>query len=452
MSRKIPGYPGHLATAAVVVIAAVGWLLVQLGAAGGLPSLGDQYRVKAFVPTTASLATQSRVTMAGAEVGKVKAVERRGTASIVELEITDDDVVPLPADSRVAIRLHTPVGENYVSIEPGRSAERVEDGGTLAIEQADDYVDLDEILSLLEGETRENARRFFQGLGGGVRGRGVELGEVFKGTAATFEDGGQLTLDLVHDRDHIARVVRQFGDVSRAIGERGDSMRSLARRARVAMEAVASRDERVRGMLQELPETLRRARSATATLSRVSDQASPVLTDLAAGVRELQPTFAALRPAAQHGRELLREVDRASAPLQDTLRRVEALAGPTKDALPKLRHALCEVNPFLRHLSPYAQEIVGTLLGVGSATNAYDGLGHLIRVSPIINDSSMPGLPRPVSEAANTLLHAGILQEANGYGYDPYPEAGSLHDMSKTIGILGPKEYDIPYTRVQADC
>ena len=71
-------YRGHVATFAVFVALAAGFLLWYIGIGGGLPSMGDDYRVKALLPSAGSLTPGARVTMAGAKVGRVIEVRRRG--------------------------------------------------------------------------------------------------------------------------------------------------------------------------------------------------------------------------------------------------------------------------------------------------------------------------------------------------------------------------------------
>ncbi|HYF24352.1 MAG TPA: MlaD family protein, partial [Baekduia sp.] len=116
-------FRGHAITAIVGCAVAITAFFVFLGVGGGLPS-GAPYRVKAIVPTSAQLTPTSRVTMAGVEVGRIAKVSRQGFSTLVEMELTDDSVTPIPADSRATIRQRTPVGESYLALTPGSSEHR----------------------------------------------------------------------------------------------------------------------------------------------------------------------------------------------------------------------------------------------------------------------------------------------------------------------------------------
>lgn len=444
-------FRSHLLVAGVILLAGAVWFVWQLGIAGGLPS-GAGYRVHGVVPTAASLAANSRVTMAGAEVGRVEGVRLRGTTAIVELRVTDEDIGPLPDDTRIAVRQHTPVGENYISLERGTSKTMLEDGGTLPVDQADEYVDLDQILSVLQGPTRTRARAMLQSTGGALRGRGRELNASLKGTGEFLEGAAGLTFDLQGQGQRIRRVIDQFGGLSRAVGERGTAIRVLAQQGRVAMTAVAQRDEALRTTLRRLPATLEQVRTTSTDVATATRRSGPVVAGLATALTDLKPAVAVLRPAAQEGREVLRELDAAAPPLRTLLGNVRKVSSPTAAAMPKLRKMFCELNPALEYLGRYHREIVGAMSAMGSSANHYDAVSHLVRITPVVTEGALSGLPASVTNAVDTLTRAGLLQKSRGAGWDPFPKPGAVLDPTNGVGVQGPAGYRDKYTRVEAAC
>src|SRR4051812_27494212 len=192
MSGEITGYRGHVATFVAAVAFAIGAFVFFLGLGGGLPSTHDSYRVNALLPGSGSLTAGARVTMAGAKVGKVLSVRRQGLAALVSMQLDDARVTPIPRDTRIRLRQRTPVGENYVTLTPGRARTTLPGGGVLPLAQADDFVDVDQVMSVLQGDTRERARKLFQGLGGALRGRGERLNALLDGTAGALTHGPPL--------------------------------------------------------------------------------------------------------------------------------------------------------------------------------------------------------------------------------------------------------------------
>jgi len=153
----------------------------------------------------------------------------------------------------------------------------------------------------------------------------------------------------------------------------------------------------------------------------------------------------------------VRSLSAAARPLEGTLERLRALSGPLVDALPELDATLCQLNPAVRFLKPYTRDAVAAVQGLGSASNSYDAVGHLIRLTPIIGENSLAGAPEEVTRAAHALLRTGFLSESHGLTWNPYPEPGRIGNDAAGPGktVFGPQ--DVPATgykfpRVHADC
>lgn len=444
----------HVITVAVATAIAGAWAIVYLAGAGALPSFSASYDLEVRVPTAASLATGSKVTIAGLRAGRVTSVERAtGGGAVIGLEL-DDKYRPVPVDSTAALRLHSLVGETYVEIEPGSARAELPEGATVRLQQDSEYVDSDQILSVLRGGVRRRARALVQGLGGGLRNRGAKLNRIVGGVSDTFDAGADMMQTLRADHERIARLVDNVGLVAATIGERGESVRALGRGLRTSLAAIASRDDALRQMLALLPTTLDRVRTTSLTLSRVSRHAGPELLRLADAVGSLRPAIALLRPAARAGRSAVDEIGRAASPLRETLAALRRLSRPAAAALPQVHAALCEVNPALRYLSPYAREIPAVLTNMASTSNYYDANGHAGRLLAMVGENSLVGWSEPLSQAANQLLHAGLLAKVRHRGFNPYPKPGRAGEVVDGAGVApGPSaRKQLRYERVEADC
>jgi hypothetical protein len=84
--------------------------------------------------------------------------------------------------------------------------------------------------------------------------------------------------------------------------------------------------------------------------------------------------------------------------------------------MPKLRKMFCELNPALDYVGRYHREIVGFISAMSSAANHYDAVGHLIRITPVVSESALSGLPADVSNAVDVLTRSGLLQKTRGLG------------------------------------
>lgn len=417
------------------------------------------YRVNAVVPATALLNEGARVTMGGAEVGHVAKIERNvhgrpGTR--LELHITDERVTPVPVDSRVQIRTRTQVGENYVAIAVGKATKAVESGAFLPATANEELVDVDQILSVLQGRTKERARKTIEGLGGALDGRGAELSDTLGAAEGLVEHGAAFVDVLDDDRRLVARLVDQLGRVTTEVGARGAAIDEIADQGLITLQALAARDGALSATLRGLPPTLDRVKHASATVGAVSGRVAPVLDNLTAAAQELRPAVNALTPAAAHGRAVVSNLGAASPRLQATLEQLTELSKTLPDAVPQLRKALCQVNPMLRYVEPYKDDVLGIAIGLSSASNSYDAVGHLIRLAPVINDTSASGLPAAVNTARSTLLNSGLFAKSKAVNYQPFMAPGLQGTTQATsnqpANAEALRKSGFTYPRVTADC
>ncbi|HYF24391.1 MAG TPA: MlaD family protein [Baekduia sp.] len=446
----------HALTVAVFTVIAAGMLLALFRFSGAL-SLGGSYDVQAVVPQAGSLTTGTSVTMAGARVGTVTGVARRGVGALVKVRIDDASVTPLPKDSTARLAVRTPLGENYVELLPGRSEASLEDGGLVPPAEGEEYVDVDQILSVLQGQTRRRARLALQGLGRAVDGRGAQLGRTLASAAGVLEAGSGLTARIADDRREIARLVRQLGEVTQALGERRASITTLARQGRTTFTALAGRDAAVRELLGELPGTLRQVRGTTGRLQATADTATPVVANLATALREVRPAVRRLAPAAREGRGVVAQLGTAAPPLQRTLGALRTAGPRLAGALPRIDRVFCQANPALRYLKPYIQDIISFATSLGAAANSYDAIGHTIRLMPVLNESALMGAPPAVNKAAHTLLRTGMFERAQGMSFKPFPKPGEAESSAEPgqPALAGPDDVrasGFRYTRVTPDC
>jgi len=442
----------HIVPVGLAVLVAAGWCVYWLKESGSLPNFGGTYEVRAEVPRSSNLVAGASVRMSGIQVGQVTGVERDGRNARVTLEI-DDEHGPIPTDSRIGVRLRTLVGENYLTVYPGQSDEELPDGGNLPVSQAEDYVDVDEILSVLKGGTRARARQFIRAAGEGVSDRGPGLNELLEHTTELTTEGSGLVDVLARDRKQVARLLDNFGAVTRTIGQRGQALQDMARGLRATFSAVAGRDEALRDTLRQMPATLTQVSRTSDVVRSTTGTLAPTLTNLAGAVRKADPAVELLEPAAKEGQRVLAGLSATAPPLVGTLGRVRQLAGPTAESLPEVRKTLCELVPALDYVAPYGRDVASFAQNVlASSANYYDATGHALRLGVSIAENAFMATPKVVKDATQKLLRSGVLSKTHKLGYDPYPGPGNIGNLTKGAGISGPDEWRYKYERVEAAC
>ncbi len=441
MAQNQKGFTGRLlivlVTTAVVAVALIG-----LAYEGGALHFGKTYSLQAVIPTAAALVPGAQVTMGGAQVGRVTSVKQVGNGALVKMDISDTSVTPIPSDSRVALREVTAIGENYVEIDPGSSKSKLASGSILPISQSDAYVDVDQLMSVLQGSTKQRAQELIEALGSAVQGRGSQLNSTLAGASNTFYPLAHIVQVLHGDQAQTTTLVQDLGDIASAAGARGSDILTLADDALGTFKAVSVEDRSLSGTLDQLPSTLSQVQTTAGTLAATSNTAAPVVQKLATTLRDLQPAITSLAPAASEGRTVVSQLHAAAPGLSTTLNKARALSQPAAAALPELKSMLCQVNPMLKYIEPYTGDVISFVQGFGSAVNSYDDIGHLVRLVPIVGDDSLVGLPANVSSAIDELAHAGLLEETTSLSWDPYPAPGQIgkEHATGTDDVIGPSQ------------
>jgi virulence factor Mce-like protein len=253
------------------------------------------YTLHGEVPDIVAMSSHADVLEAGVRVGDVDGVTVAGDHAALTLSL-DQRYGPVYRDGQLRIRAKTLAGENYVDLyrgDPRTGA--IPAGGTLAT-RAPEATQLDQIISALDAPHRRDMQRILDVLGAGLGGHGAELGGFLGGTADLVDSAAPVGSVLAADRERLASLIDDFGQVSGALGARAGDIRRFVTAARGAASAVGARAAQVRATFRELPGFLAQARSAVAHLSEFSVAATPVIRDLRLGSVALIPAVRTLGP------------------------------------------------------------------------------------------------------------------------------------------------------------
>jgi phospholipid/cholesterol/gamma-HCH transport system substrate-binding protein len=150
--RRSNTFIGLVALAVVAVVLFFGWTK-------SIP-FRSHYEVKAAFTSSNNLRSGSPVRIAGVEVGKVTEVEKaRGEGAVVTMRI-EDEGRPVHADATAKIRPRIFLeGNFFVDLTAGSpSAPELKDGATIPVQQTATPVQLDEVLTSLQSDTREDLK------------------------------------------------------------------------------------------------------------------------------------------------------------------------------------------------------------------------------------------------------------------------------------------------------
>ena len=275
------------------------------------------------------------VRVAGMRVGDIGDVELRQGVAVVRMELDRefDDLVH--SDATALLRPRTGLKDMFVELDPGTKSEPLlKANGTIPIENTAPDVDADEVLSALDRDTRDYLVLLINGAGGGLRGRGGDLREVFRRLGPLHRDIRRVNTAIAERRRNLARLVHDYGGTVDELGKRDRDLTRLVSSSSAVFESWAREEDNISLAVNRLPGTL--------------DQVEQTLRKVDELGQVMPPAFAALRPA-------VRQLDETNHEVLPFVR----------EATPILHN---KIRPFVREAQPYVKRLRPAARDLGTAS------------------------------------------------------------------------------------
>jgi phospholipid/cholesterol/gamma-HCH transport system substrate-binding protein len=285
----------------------------------------NPYEFKGAFQTASNLKPKAPVRIAGVDVGKVKKIEpvKEGSGAIVTMEVKKKGL-PLHDDAELKIRPRVFLeGNSFVDVSPGSpSSPNLKDGGTIPATQTAAPVQLGDVLTALQSDTREDLKTFLyefavKGLGGsGARG----FNQVFKYGKEAYRNSAlanDATLGQEPTKD-LHRVLRGQQRTFGALVRDENALKGLVTNFNVVAGAFASQDAALEASVPALRDTLRVAQPALKSLNDSLPELRAFAREALPGVRSSGPTIDRSLPFLRQARALVspRELGGTAAELR----------------------------------------------------------------------------------------------------------------------------------------
>jgi phospholipid/cholesterol/gamma-HCH transport system substrate-binding protein len=287
---------GGISTFTVGVVALVVTIVgVYLGFTKSIP-FRSHYEVKAAFKSANNLRKASPVRIAGVEVGKVTKVERArkgDNGAIVTMRIQDKGR-PLHEDAHFKIRPRIFLeGNFFVDVTPGTTGKEVADNHTFPVNQTDTPVQLDEILTALQTDTREDLKTLLREYSAGLEGKG---GKGFNASIPywkpAYRDSAIVAEATLGENEHdLSGYIDRAGIVAGALDRNRGQLKALITNFRQTAGAFARENQSLETAIAELPRTLRVAQPALDALNGSFPGLRGLAKDLRPGVESSGPTI-----------------------------------------------------------------------------------------------------------------------------------------------------------------
>ncbi len=312
--------------------------LVYLGFTKSIP-FRPHYEIKAVFESSNNLKKSSPVRIAGVEVGRVTKVERvkQGGESVVVTMRVGKAGRPIHEDARAKIRPRIFLeGNFFVDLEPGTpgSAE-IADGQTIPINQTAVPVQLDQILTSLQSDTREDLKGLLDEYGSALDKGGAEaFNRSIPFWKSAYRDTAIVNEASLGEAEHdLSGYIKNAGVVAEALDRNRSQLKSLITDFNTTAGAFAREQGNLRAAIAELPQTLRAGQPALASLNESFPPLRALAADLRPGVQSSEETLDAATPLVRQLRGLVSE-EEGRGLARDLKPTVPALASLARESIP----------------------------------------------------------------------------------------------------------------------
>jgi ABC-type transporter Mla subunit MlaD len=415
----------------------------------------SSYEVKALFASASNVRVDAPVRIAGVNVGKVTGVEHLTPAAaaefaggegaeaeedtgaaVVTMEITDEGR-PLKTDATFQLRPRLFLeGNLFVQLQPG-SPQQTEagDGYVFGIDQTSTSVQLDQILTTLQADVRDQLQIALEEFGSALIDHGGAEGfrEFYRTSAGAFKYSSQVEAALLGTEPHdLSNMIRNLDKVVAALGRHEVQLKDLVTNFRIFAGSFAAEQVALAEAVALLPGALEAADPAFTNLNAAFPPLRAFANELLPGVETTPATLEVATPFIEQLAALVAP-DELGGLVTDLETAVPSLAELTEQTPPFLDQARALSSCFNEVIVPWSNDRVDPpanyplpvagkvfeetgygLAGISGESRSGDANGQYIRteagggVNLVHTGSNLPSLP-------NTL-----------FGLTPFPLEGGV--------------------------
>lgn len=262
---------------------------------GWVPIVGRDFYTLNAQFSTAQAVTPGQgqtVNIAGVRVGEISNVKLDNGRAIVEMKIEPKYSKVYP-NATMLLRPKTALKDMAVEMDPGSPASgpRLHSGATIPISQTAPDVNLDEILAVLDTDTRDYLQLLLNGGGAALKGNGRALAQTLRRFDPTARDLEKITSLLQTRARNVRQVTHNFQLLANELGSKDTQLAGFVDSSNAVFRDFAAQDQNIRETLALLPGALTATNSALVKTDRLASVLGPTLNALQPAARALGPSL-----------------------------------------------------------------------------------------------------------------------------------------------------------------
>jgi phospholipid/cholesterol/gamma-HCH transport system substrate-binding protein len=362
-ARWLVGHPWSIVAAAGVV-----WFVIWV-----VGTRSEPHHVKAAFPTAFNLTPGLDVAVDGLDAGKISKVEFKDGRSIVELGI-DEKYWPLPQGTVATTRYGTTIGSGTRRIDlklgPDDGKDIPEDG-IIAARDTRPAVDVDAVINTANTATRQDAKRLSKRVAEATDGTESDANRSIAAAAPGLKQIEGFVEDLSGDSVALSGFVTNADRLTQVLASRAGQVSDLVTVSSRTFQALADRSRELQTTLDDVQPAMTEAKTTLGQVDGSIDGLRQLVDDVRPGAKRLKPLAKAATPAL---RNLSSIVPTALATVRTTTKVAPELNTLLTNGTPFLRktgRVLEELEPMVHCVRPYAPELGGAFVNLGSWIATY---------------------------------------------------------------------------------
>jgi ABC-type transporter Mla subunit MlaD len=343
---------------AVTVLVIIVAVFLSYNANQGLP----------FVPTTSlkvrfangqELVAGNEIRSGGFRVGVVedmKPVQLSSDKVGAELKLKlDKSVGKISADSRWRIRPRSALGLKYLELIEGHGKQKLQDGDTVAPEQTDTNIDLDEVFKIFDPKTRAASQQNLRGFGDSFAGRGAAVGRTIEEAPRLLRHLQPVAANLADPDTELPQFFKELGDAARIVAPISKVNAHLFTTMADTWEAVGRDPEALKQFISKQPSTEDAAIASFRVQRPFLAELTTFSKDFSGATAELRGALPDINPALETGTRVQHRVPELNKRLEGTFDALKdlATAPSTNAAIRAIAGTVTTLNPQLKFYGPY---------------------------------------------------------------------------------------------------
>ncbi|WP_131766719.1 MlaD family protein, partial [Candidatus Protofrankia californiensis] len=217
MRQMLTGSLGRLVTVLLFLAASFAILFYLFTGTGvRIPVIDSgEYTSVAVLTDVDNVVTASRVQIAGVHVGQVRAVTRQADGMRVEFSV-DKQIAPLHQGVTVRLGERSLVGEGYLDITDG-DGRALPSGSSIPADGVKPSVQLRDVLTSLDTDTREELGSLLRSLGEGTDGTQPDVSAALAGLGDLGREGHTALDAIAAQSDDLKALAQQTSTVLQAL-------------------------------------------------------------------------------------------------------------------------------------------------------------------------------------------------------------------------------------------